>query len=99
MIVIGKFQKQEILSWIESALKFYTWNDQYTTGVKNGLRLAKSFIDEEEPEFEDVEKAEWINGTHCSKCGWAMEDDVVSGTFYHLAFPYCPMCGTPMVRK
>ena len=46
----------------------------------------------------DVKKvvhARWENHTHCTACGWAMEDDVAGG-YYMVAFPYCPNCGATM---
>ena len=48
-------------------------------------------------DVKEVIHAHWENHTHCTACGWAMEDDVAGG-YYMVAFPYCPNCGATMDR-
>ena len=35
----------------------------------------------------------WVNGTHCSICGWATKDKQGN---YFMGQKYCPFCGTCM---
>ena len=44
--------KTDLIEMIDFAITATNLNDEYSRGLRNGLRLAKSFIDGEEPNFE-----------------------------------------------
>ena len=44
---------EEVLGDIDFAIKATNLNDTYSVGLRNGLRLAKSFIDDDKPVFEE----------------------------------------------
>ena len=44
--------KQELIDYIDTAIKATNMKDVYSCGMRNGMRLIKSFIDDKEPEYE-----------------------------------------------
>jgi hypothetical protein len=46
--------KKELLKSIEVALNATNINDEYSIGLRNGMRLVKSFVDDKRPDYEKV---------------------------------------------
>lgn len=44
--------RQGLINDIDMAIKATNMNDEYSCGMRNGMRLIKSFIDDKKPEYE-----------------------------------------------
>lgn len=47
-------RKQELIEYIDKAIEATNMNTTYEVGMRNGMRLIKSFITDEKPEYEEV---------------------------------------------
>lgn len=49
-------QQNKIIEQLDFDINATTDGDDYSVGLRNGLRLAKSLLNGEEPKFEHIEK-------------------------------------------
>ena len=97
--------KKGLLKSIAIAIQTTDGDDDYSVGLRNGLRVCKAYIDGLEPEYEkckpsaqpERKKGKWIPNSpvtmKCDQCGLIIKD----WDWHRLK--YCPNCDSVMNQK
>ena len=88
--------REEVIEFLRFGIKATNIDDAYSVGLRNGMRLAISCLNNEKPEYEQVKnQSAWklispAKIYECPVCGQTVMTDNIS------TYRYCHGCGTIM---
>ena len=82
--------REEVIEFLRFGIKATNINDAYSVGLRNGMRLAISCLNNEKPEFEGVNEDAWKQ-TYEQSYVWKL---ISPAKIYE-----CPVCGQTVMTN